>query len=80
MWRAPKGFDSSSFEEEVGLAAMSTFGQFLRVTTYGESHCASVGCIVDNFPPGVPISEDILQPQVNLHVIMTKLDDTDVLL
>jgi chorismate synthase len=58
---------------------MSTFGQFLRVTTYGESHCASVGCIVDNFPPGVPISEDILQPQVK-HVIMTRLDDTDVLL
>ncbi|KAH8171946.1 chorismate synthase domain-containing protein [Sarocladium implicatum] len=44
---------------------MSTFGQFLRVTTYGESHCSSVGCIVDNFPPGVPISEEILQPQIS---------------
>jgi len=44
---------------------MSTFGQFLRVTTYGESHCASVGCIVDNFPPGVPLSEEILQPQIS---------------
>ncbi|RDL35495.1 Uncharacterized protein BP5553_07426 [Venustampulla echinocandica] len=44
---------------------MSTFGQFLRVTTYGESHCASVGCIVDNFPPGVPVSEEILQPQIS---------------
>ncbi|KAK0383258.1 hypothetical protein NLU13_9171 [Sarocladium strictum] len=43
---------------------MSTFGKFLRVTTYGESHCPSVGCIVDNFPPGVPISEEIIQPQV----------------
>jgi chorismate synthase len=43
---------------------MSTFGQFLRVTTYGESHCASVGCIVDNFPPGVPLAESDLQPQV----------------
>ncbi|KAH8808729.1 chorismate synthase [Xylogone sp. PMI_703] len=44
---------------------MSTFGQFLRVTTYGESHCPSVGCIVDNFPPGVPVSEEILQPQIS---------------
>lgn len=46
--------------EKVALAAMSTFGHFLRVTTYGESHCESVGCIVDNFPPGVPILEDLL--------------------
>ncbi|EFX01694.1 chorismate synthase [Grosmannia clavigera kw1407] len=44
---------------------MSTFGQFLRVTTYGESHCPSVGCIVDNFPPGVPVSEAVLQPQIS---------------
>jgi chorismate synthase len=44
---------------------MSTFGQFLRVTTYGESHCPSVGCIVDNFPPGVPVSEEVLQPQIS---------------
>ncbi|KIW03796.1 chorismate synthase [Verruconis gallopava] len=44
---------------------MSTFGQLLRVTTYGESHCPSVGCIIDNFPPGIPISVEILQPQVS---------------
>jgi hypothetical protein len=30
---------------------MSTFGTLFRVTTYGESHCASVGCIVDGCPP-----------------------------
>lgn len=44
---------------------MSTFGQLLRVTTYGESHCPSVGCVVDCFPPGVPVSEEILQPQIS---------------
>lgn len=32
-------------------ANMSTFGTLFRVTTYGESHCASVGCIVDGVPP-----------------------------
>ena len=30
---------------------MSTFGRVFRVTTYGESHCASVGAIVDGCPP-----------------------------
>jgi len=31
---------------------MSSFGTIFRVTTYGESHCRSVGCIVENCPPG----------------------------
>jgi hypothetical protein len=30
---------------------MSTFGTLFRVTTYGESHCASVGAIIDGCPP-----------------------------
>jgi hypothetical protein len=30
---------------------MSTFGSYFRVTTYGESHCASVGAIIDGTPP-----------------------------
>ena len=30
---------------------MSTFGRVFRVTTYGESHGASVGAIVDGVPP-----------------------------
>lgn len=34
---------------------MSTFGTIFRVTTFGESHCAGVGCIVDGVPPQVNI-------------------------
>ena len=30
---------------------MSTFGRVFRVTTFGESHCKSVGCIIDGSPP-----------------------------
>ena len=30
---------------------MSSFGQIYRVTTYGESHCPSVGAIIDGCPP-----------------------------
>ncbi|KAI5479437.1 chorismate synthase [Pseudohyphozyma bogoriensis] len=43
---------------------MSTFGQLFRVTTYGESHCASVGAIVDGCPPGMELSASDLQPQL----------------
>jgi hypothetical protein len=32
-------------------STMSTYGTLFRVTTYGESHCASVGAIIDGCPP-----------------------------
>ncbi|CAK7264229.1 bifunctional chorismate synthase/riboflavin reductase [NAD(P)H] aro2 [Sporothrix epigloea] len=44
---------------------MSTFGEYFRVTTYGESHCRSVGCIVDGCPPGMSLTEDDIQPQMD---------------
>ncbi|CAI4950234.1 CFC_HP_G0012400.mRNA.1.CDS.1 [Saccharomyces cerevisiae] len=43
---------------------MSTFGKLFRVTTYGESHCKSVGCIVDGVPPGMSLTEADIQPQL----------------
>lgn len=43
---------------------MSSFGRLFRVTTYGESHCKSVGCIVDGVPPGMKLTEDDIQPQL----------------
>ncbi|KAI9885417.1 MAG: bifunctional chorismate synthase/riboflavin reductase [NAD(P)H] aro2 [Watsoniomyces obsoletus] len=43
---------------------MSTFGHHFRVTTYGESHCLSVGCIVDGCPPGMELTEADIQPQM----------------
>ncbi|QLQ77995.1 hypothetical protein HG537_0A02420 [Torulaspora globosa] len=44
---------------------MSTFGHIFRVTTYGESHCKSVGCIVDGVPPGMSLTEADIQPQLS---------------
>lgn len=44
---------------------MSTFGSVFRVTTYGESHCKSVGCIVDGCPPGLELTEADIQPQLS---------------
>ncbi|CAG8476879.1 10103_t:CDS:2 [Funneliformis mosseae] len=44
---------------------MSTFGTIFRVTTYGESHGKSVGCIVDGCPPGLPLVEADIQTQLS---------------
>ncbi|KAK6453802.1 chorismate synthase [Scheffersomyces xylosifermentans] len=43
---------------------MSSFGTIFRVTTYGESHCKSVGCIVDGCPPNLELTEADVQPQL----------------
>jgi hypothetical protein len=32
--------------------------------SYGESHCRSVGCIVDGCPPGMALTEADIQPQM----------------
>src|SRR5690606_9219145 len=37
-------------------AAMNTFGQLLRVTTFGESHGPAIGCVVDGCPPGIALA------------------------
>ncbi|KAJ8520363.1 hypothetical protein ONZ45_g2828 [Pleurotus djamor] len=44
---------------------MSTFGRLFRVTTYGESHCASVGAIIDGCPPGLTLSAEDVQVQLS---------------
>ncbi len=41
--------------------AGNSFGQLFRVTTFGESHGLSLGAVVDGCPPGLEISEDDLQ-------------------
>ena len=39
----------------------STFGKIFRVTTWGESHGAALGCVVDGCPAGLEINEDYIQ-------------------
>ena len=34
----------------------NTFGQLLRVTTFGESHGPAIGCVVDGCPPGIALT------------------------
>lgn len=39
----------------------NTFGKLFTVTTYGESHGLGLGAIIDGCPPGIELSEEDLQ-------------------
>ncbi len=39
----------------------NSFGKLFTVTSFGESHGHSIGCIVDGCPPGLSLSEEDLQ-------------------
>ena len=39
----------------------NTFGSLFRVTTFGESHGAAIGCIVDGCPAGLDFDLDFIQ-------------------
>jgi len=43
----------------------SVFGTIFKVSTFGESHCAAVGAVVDGCPPGMELSEADIQPQLS---------------
>ena len=42
----------------------NTFGTLFNVTTFGESHGPALGCIVDGCPPGLPLTEEDIQRDV----------------
>jgi chorismate synthase len=43
----------------------SSFGTLYRVSTFGESHCKAVGVVIDGCPPGLDLTEDDIQPQLD---------------
>jgi chorismate synthase len=45
--------------------SFNTFGHMFRVTTFGESHGAAIGCVVDGCPPGIPLTEADIQPYLD---------------
>lgn len=45
--------------------AGNSIGQLFRVTTFGESHGVALGCIVDGVPPGLPLTEEDLQQDLD---------------
>jgi chorismate synthase len=45
--------------------SFNTFGHLFRVTTFGESHGAAIGCVVDGCPPRIALTEADIQPYLD---------------
>jgi chorismate synthase len=45
----------------------NTFGTLFRLSTFGESHGAGLGGVVDGCPPGIPLAEDVIQRALDLR-------------
>ncbi|MDD4951742.1 MAG: chorismate synthase [Desulfovibrionaceae bacterium] len=43
----------------------STFGRLFRLTTFGESHGPGLGGVVDGCPSNIPLSEDMIQLELD---------------
>lgn len=43
----------------------SNFGTLFKIATFGESHCKSVGVVIDGCPPGITLTEDDIQVQLD---------------
>src|SRR5512140_1912679 len=43
----------------------STFGRLFTLTTFGESHGAGVGVLVDGMPPGTVVDRDTVQRELD---------------
>ena len=42
----------------------NTFGEYLRITTWGESHGPGIGVVIDGLPAGLPVTPELLQRQL----------------
>lgn len=45
--------------------AGNTFGKVFQITTWGESHGTAVGAVVDGCPPGIPLSPEDIQTDLD---------------
>jgi chorismate synthase len=61
----------------------STLGSLFRVTNFGESHGAAIGCVIDGCPPGLELAADDIQveldrrkPGTSRHVTQRRESDS----
>ncbi len=60
----------------------NTWGRLFRVTTWGESHGAAIGAVIDGCPPRLPLSEADIQPDLDRRApgqssLVTQRKETD---
>jgi len=46
---------------------MNTFGRYFRITTFGESHGPAIGAVIDGCPPGIELSVEDIQAELDLR-------------
>jgi len=61
----------------------NTFGRLFTITSFGESHGPAIGCVIDGCPPGLAISAEEIQrdldrrrPGTSRHVTQRQESDT----
>ena len=45
--------------------ASNSFGNIFRYTTFGESHGPEIGCVIDGVPPGIKLTPEDIQSDLN---------------
>ncbi|MDG2000382.1 MAG: chorismate synthase [Alphaproteobacteria bacterium] len=45
--------------------ASNSFGEIFRYTTFGESHGPEIGCVIDGVPPGIKLTPEDIQHDLN---------------
>jgi chorismate synthase len=67
--------------------AGNSFGELFRITTFGESHGAALGCTVDGMPGNLPVNLDDLKRELKrrapgqhiVHTSRTEQDEPEIL-
>ena len=54
----------------------NTIGHLFRVTTWGESHGPSIGCVIDGCPPGIPLAAEEIQAYLDKRRERRTVDPT----
>ncbi len=43
----------------------NSYGEIFRITTFGESHGPALGVVIDGMVPGIPLSEEVVQRELD---------------
>src|SRR5215470_1971501 len=65
-WWSIEGVEDQTGYRRLGsVMAGNTFGHIFTVTSFGESHGPAIGCVVDGCPPGLSLSVEDIQKELD---------------
>lgn len=76
--------DRISQELAIHSRAANTLGELIRVTTFGESHGPAIGAVFDGIRPGISISEETIQRELDRRrpgqsAVVTRRKESDTI-